>query len=207
MKMNSTARRLAKSLFLAAAAGIFFIASIILYVRFQYRSSIIRSEAVPVKPAIVVLGASLKDDGQPSDALLDRLKVGIDLYKQGKGEYILVTGDDGKMRSDEISAMRRYVLDSGVPEADLKSDGQGYRTYESCTRANKEFGITRAIIVTQAFHLPRALYLCNHLGVQSVGVTADLQSYRNIARFTVRDWLASFKAWMDINLWTPKPPV
>lgn len=200
-----------KSLLKASAAvvgiGTFFIVGVIFYVRFAYRSSIFEAQKVPSKPVIMVLGASLKSDGQPSDALLDRLQVGMDLYREGKGSLILVTGDDGKMRSDEIKAMRKYVLDNGIPESALKSDGQGYRTYESCTRAKTEFGIDKAIVVTQEFHLPRALYLCNKLGVESIGVPADLRSYKEIARFTVRDWLASFKAWIDINLWTPKPPV
>lgn len=177
------------------------------YVRWVHRSLIIQPAEAPQSQAIMILGASIKSNGQPSDALKDRLETGIDLYKNNKAPLILLTGDDGRNRIDEITVMKNYVLNAGVPESDISTDGQGYRTYESCARANKTFHINQAIIVTQKFHLPRALYLCHRLGVNSVGVSADLHTYKDIRWFTVRDWLASFKAWLDINIKTPKPPV
>ncbi|MFA6100288.1 MAG: ElyC/SanA/YdcF family protein [Patescibacteria group bacterium] len=187
--------------------GFVLIVGIVIDVRFSYRHLIFKAANVPSEPAIIILGASLKPDGTPSDALIDRLQVGYDLYSEYKGKLILVTGDDGRFKSNEVAAMRAMLVQSGVPDSNILVDGQGYRTFESCVRAKKDFNITKAIIVTQNFHLPRALYLCNKLGVQSVGVSADLHSYRNIVWMTVRDWLASFKAWIDINIWTPKPPV
>ncbi|MDD5725904.1 MAG: ElyC/SanA/YdcF family protein [Patescibacteria group bacterium] len=187
--------------------GAILIVIITVDVRLSYRDRIYSQKDVPSKPVIMILGASLKPDGQPSDALLDRLKVGLELYNHHKGSLVLVTGDDGKFYTDEVSVMKNYLVQAGVTSSSILVDGHGYRTYESCSRAKKEFNITQAIIVTQNFHLPRALYLCNKLGVQSVGVSADLHSYRDIIRMTLRDWLASFKAWIDINIWTPKPPV
>ncbi len=187
--------------------GAILVVAITIDVRLSYRDRIYSQTDVPSEPIIMVLGASLKPDGQPSDALLDRLKVGSELYNQHKGSSILVTGDDGKFYTDEVSVMKNYLVQAGIPDSSIKVDGHGYRTYESCSRAKKEFSITQAIIVTQNFHLPRALYLCNKLGVQSVGVSADLHSYRDIIRMTLRDWLASFKAWIDVNVWKPKPPV
>jgi len=189
------------------AIGAVLIVITIIDVRFSYRDKIYSQKDVPFKSVIMVLGASLKPDGMPSDALLDRLKVGAELFDQHKGSLILVTGDDGKFYTDEVTAMKNYLLQAGIPSSSIWVDGQGYRTYESCSRAKKEFNITQAIIVTQNFHLPRALYLCNKLGVQSVGASADLRGYRDIVWMTLRDWLASFKAWIDINVWTPKPPV
>lgn len=187
--------------------GALLITGVIIEVRQSYRHLIYKPETVPAKPVIMVLGASLKPDGQPSDALMDRLKIGIALYNQQKGRTILVTGDDGRFRSNEIEVMKNHLTEAGVQPDDIWVDGQGYRTYESCIRAKKEFKINQAILVTQDFHISRALYLCNHLGVQSVGVTADLRDYNEIVWMTGRDWLASFKAWLDLNVWTPKPPV
>jgi vancomycin permeability regulator SanA len=184
-----------------------FAVGIIVDVRSQYAHSIYSQANVPDKPVIIVLGASLKPDKTPSDALVDRLRVGRALYESKKGAKILVTGDDGRFHSDEVDAMKDYLEKSGVTSTDIVVDGQGYRTYESCARAKTQFNIDQAIIVTQNFHLPRALYLCNQLGVESVGVSADLNQYRNIVWMTLRDWLASAKAWWDINIWTPKPPV
>lgn len=187
--------------------GAIFTIGIIIDVRLSYRHLIYKAADVPPEPVVIILGASLKPDGTPSDALIDRLQVGYDLYSEYKGKLILITGDDGRFKSNEVAVMRAMLERAGIPEANILVDGQGYRTFESCARAKKDFNITQAIIVTQNFHLPRALYLCNQLGVQSVGVSADLHSYRNIVWMTVRDWLASFKAWIDVNVWTPKPPV
>lgn len=187
--------------------GVVLVAVIIVNVRYSYRDLIYSPTSVPSKPVIMILGASLQLDGQPSEALLDRLKVGADLFDQHKGSLILVTGDDGKFYTDEVTVMKNYLEQAGIPDISIWVDGQGYRTYESCTRAKSQFSITKAIIVTQNFHLPRALYLCNQLGIQSVGASADLHSYRDIVWMTLRDWLASFKAWIDVNVWTPKPPV
>ena len=177
------------------------------YVRWVHRALILEPAQIPQSQAIMILGASIKSNGQPSDALRDRLDTGISLFENGKAPLILLTGDDGRNRADEITVMKNYVLNAGVPESAIFADGQGYRTYESCARANKAFNIKQAIIVTQKFHLPRALYLCQRLGVDSVGISADLHTYKDIRWFTVRDWLASFKAWLDINVKTPKPPV
>ena len=184
-----------------------FAIGIMVDVRSRYSKSIYSQTDVPPEKIIIVLGGSLEKDGTPSGALADRLTVAANLYKEGKSGKILVTGDDGRFRSNEVKAMENYLISSGVPQTDITVDGQGYRTYESCSRAKNIFNISQAIIVTQNFHLPRALYLCNLLGVKSVGVSADLHTYKEIGWFTFRDWLASAKAWWDVNIWTPKPPV
>ncbi len=165
-----------------------------------------RPDLVGVADAIMVLGASVKSDGTPSDALRDRLMTGLDLYKAGKAPEILITGDDGGFRADEIDVMRRFLVDQGVPSSTVRVDGEGYRTYESCKRA-KEEGIRRVIVVTQRFHLARALYLCNRLGVDAQGVIADRQTYVRIVYFWTRDLLSSAKAWWDVNVLPPKSPV
>ncbi|MCR4278538.1 MAG: YdcF family protein [bacterium] len=179
-----------------------------LNVQLQYTNEIEPSVAL-AKPApiAIVLGASVKLNGDPSPALQDRLETGYQLYEAGRVEKILITGDDGLYHIDEIHSMRRTLENLGVPEKDILEDGHGYRTYESCKRAVSVFGIDRAIVVTQRFHLSRALYLCNRLGIVATGVPADLREYDKIFLFTIRDYAASFLAWIDINVRAPKPPV
>lgn len=155
----------------------------------------------------IVLGASVLRDGTPSDALRDRLLVGEQLWREKKVTDILITGDDGRYRVDEISVMRRFLEQRGVPAESIRQDGQGYRTYESCKRAATVFGVKKAIVVTQRFHLGRALYLCNKLGIEADGVDADLQPYRRIVFFWLRDLASSAKAWWDINVQPPASPV
>ena len=154
----------------------------------------------------LVLGASVKEDGTASDALSDRVKTAVELYKLGKVSKLFMTGDDGAFHGDEVDVMKALAISEGVTSTDILVDGHGYRTYESCKRAPL-FGVTSTVIITQRFHLARALYLCKNLGLDVQGISADRQPYRNILMFIVRDMLASAKAWWDINMWAPESPV
>lgn len=156
---------------------------------------------------VIVLGASVKLDGTPSDILIDRVKMGVRLYQEHKAGWILMSGDDGRFHTNEASAMQVLAVQLGVPQEAVKTDGHGYRTYESCKRAREVFGITDALVVTQSFHLGRSLYLCDALGVASQGVTSDLQSYEKEYFFLGRDILASIKAIWDIDVQAPSSPV
>ncbi len=180
---------------------------LIVNVRFAFRDRIFPAGKLEMTQAIIVLGASVKPDGTPSDALQDRLDTGIDLYHKNLAPILFLTGDDGRFHVNEIQSMQNYVLAHGVPQSAIMTDGQGYRTYESCSRAVNIFNIKQAILVTQNFHLPRALYLCNKLGMDATGTSADKHTYVRIIYFTTRDWLASFEAWIDVNVVKPKPPV
>lgn len=181
--------------------GIFLIGWIVMNVQTKHLDDIVTStsELTSTAPYAILLGASIKADGTPSDALQDRLTVGVELYKSQKVEKLLVTGDDGGNRSNEVEAMKKYLLEQGVPEEAIMVDGQGYRTYESCKRAHDEFKIEKAVVVTQRFHMGRALYLCDALGVESAGVTSDLQPYVRSTFFWTRDLVASVLAFWDIN--------
>jgi len=179
-----------------------------LTVQLQYVSEIESSvETAKPAPVAIVLGASVKRNGDPSPALQDRLEIGYQLYEKGRVEKILITGDDGAYHIDEIHSMRRTLENFGVPAVDIWEDGHGYRTYESCRRARVSYGVDRAIIVTQRFHLGRALYLCNKLGIVATGISADQRSYDEIGFFILRDAAASVLAWIDINVRAPVPPV
>jgi SanA protein len=181
--------------------AIFVVAWIVMSVQTKHLSDILtQTSEVPTKvPYAIILGASILPDGTPSDALRDRLTVGEALYREGKVERLLVTGDDGGFHSDEVDSMKAYLIKEGIPEDAITVDGKGYRTYESCKRAHDEFKIDHAIVVTQRFHIGRALYLCNALGVESQGLTADLETYKKSTFFWARDLVASVLAFWDIN--------
>ena len=200
-------RKILKIALILILVVVFGITGVILRVRTSYTDKILAQDQLKPAQAIVVLGASILPNGQPSDALADRLDTGIALYHKNLASILFLTGDDGRYKVNEIQVMRNYVLTHGVPQSSIMTDGQGYRTYESCSRAINVFNIKNAILVTQNFHLPRALYLCNKLGMDATGVSADKHTYVRIVYFTLRDWLASFEAWMDINLLKPSPPV
>lgn len=196
-----------KWFFFAFFLGITFILVSFFSVHYAYIGHILKLGEVSPKPIAIVLGAAVNKDGTPSDALMDRLKTGANLYRYGLVQSVLVTGDDGKFHTDEVSVMKKTLISLGVPEKLVYTDPHGYRTYESCKRAIQVYHISDAIIVTQRFHLPRALFLCNELGLQSVGVSADLQKYKKQSYFEFREFFASIKAFIDIFILNPASPV
>lgn len=159
----------------------------------------------PARPVAMVFGAGLLRDGSPSWMLADRLDSAISLYKSGKVERLLMTGD--QVNSQEVNSMRNYAQRKGVPAAAIVGDNAGLRTYDSCFRAYHNFGVTRAVLVTQAYHLPRALYLCNSIGIDSVGLKAGRDNYPNQEYYNSREFLATFASWVDINITRPKPEI
>lgn len=158
-----------------------------------------------VDPGVVlVFGAGLRPDGTPSDALGDRLKVAAALYDAGKAEHILVSGDNRFEDYNEPEVMHdTLVAVYGIPEEVIEEDFAGRRTYDTCIRAHELWDVHAAILVTQAFHLPRAIWTCQQLGIESVGVSASLQSYIRDAYYRRREVLAMYKAWFDVNIWEP----
>lgn len=165
-----------------------------------------RVNDVPAQPVGIILGAGILPNGKPSDALRDRLLVGKALYDARRIQSILISGDDGGFLRNEIESMRTFLEEQGVPANVIQDDPEGYRTYETCKRAVLVYNIKKAVLVTQRFHLGRALYLCNSLGMEVVGIPADLEQYRSIVYFVIRDIAASIKAWIDIHVYPPNPP-
>lgn len=182
-------------------------AGVILGVQVSNLSRIHAPQNIPTKPVAIVLGASVNPNGSPSDALRDRVLTAVDLYRAGKVGTLIMSGDDGAFHVNEVAVMARTAQEAGVPANDIRTDGKGYRTYESCKRAVQELHINAALIVTQRFHLARALYLCRAFGMDAEGVIADRQPYVRIAMFWVRDLFASAKAFWDVRVWPPKSPV
>jgi vancomycin permeability regulator SanA len=141
----------------------------------------------------VVLGASVYADGTPSDILADRLEVAVDLYKAGAVRAIIVSGDNRSSHYNESDAMKAYCESLGVPSQDIYVDHAGNTTYESMYRARKVFGAERIVVVTQAYHLYRALFTAEQWGMDVLGVAADKGTYDNQTKYSVREVLARTK--------------
>ena len=162
---------------------------------------------VPARPVAIVFGAGLWRNGTATPVLQDRVQTGANLYFAGKVEKLLMSGDNRFVDYNEPAVMRQLALSLGVPDAAIVLDYAGRRTYDTCYRAKAIFGVKEAILVTQAFHLPRAIYLCDHLGVDSVGVDADLRVYpkSSLLYWNARELLATVAALWDVNIGHPVP--
>ena len=134
------------------------------------------SAALPDVDCILVLGCGVNGE-TPSHMLEDRLKVGVTLYASGKAPKLLMSGDHGSADYNEVAVMKLFAMEAGVPSADVFMDHAGFSTYDSLFRAREVFGAGRVLIVTQEYHLYRALYLAKQLGLEAYGVCADLRSY------------------------------
>lgn len=170
------------------------------------RSNTFIPDGVPAAPAALVLGAGLNRDGSPGVVLRDRVRTAVELYFTGRVEKLLMSGDNSDEFYNEPAAMRDFAISLGVPEEDIVLDYAGRRTYDSCYRAKAIFGLDQAIVVTQAFHLPRALFLCNALEIDADGVPADDANYR-LRYYTfwwVREILATIKAYWDVVVVQPE---
>ncbi|MFP4322985.1 MAG: vancomycin high temperature exclusion protein [Anaerolineales bacterium] len=145
------------------------------YTTSRYGAQIYSLDNVPEGRVAVVFGARVLSNGRLSTMLYDRVATAVDLYHAGKVDALLMTGDNRDPSYDEPGAMRRYAISQGVPPEAILTDAYGLRTYDSCYRAREVFGLEAATLVTQEFHLHRALLLCNELGVAAIGVAADYQ--------------------------------
>ena len=133
------------------------------------------------------------------------METAIDLYRAGTVNKLLLTGDNRVADYNEPAAMAAYARSKGVPDEDLVLDYAGRRTYDSCYRAEAIFGVEEAVLVTQAFHLPRALFTCDRLGLDVVGVVADRHQYVRTPWYEVRELAAMARAWLDLNVFRPVP--
>lgn len=164
-------------------------------------------ESAPVKPVAIVFGAGLYRDGTPTPVLKDRIDTAAKLYFAGKVQVILMSGDNRYLNYNEPGAMLEYAVSLGVPEQDIVLDYAGRRTYDTCYRALRIFDVREAVVVTQSFHLPRALYTCNALGMKAIGVAAEIREYRvsSLAYWNLRELPATLTALVDVHLARPLP--
>lgn len=167
--------------------------------------------ALKTADAALVLGAGLREDSTPSDVLRDRLDESLALYRAGRVTRIIVSGDHQSPAYDEPNAMRVYLEANGVPAAAIFMDHAGLDTYSSMWRARHVFGASRILVVTQEFHLARAVWCARALGMQAEGSAADRHVYRGIAWLHVREVVSRTKAFVDVAVGrTPRhdgPPI
>ena len=171
------------------------------------RGRIFSGSNVPVRRVAIVFGAGLWRNGSPTPVLADRVTVAASLYFAGKVEKLLMSGDNRFVDYNEPEAMRQLALSLGVPDQAIVLDYAGRRTYDTCYRAKAIFRVDQAILVTQAFHMPRAIYLCNRLGVDAVGVESELRVYRksSLLYWNARELFATVSALWDVNIGHPVP--
>jgi SanA protein len=137
--------------------------------------------------------------------LADRVRTAVELYRSGKVEKLLLTGDNSTIYYNEPKHMEAYALEMGVPQDDVVLDYAGRRTYDSCFRARHIFGVTEAILVTQAYHLDRALFIANSLDIDAVGVGADQRDYMRVRYYWWREFFATSLAWWQVKISRPEP--
>ena len=153
---------------------------------------------------VLVLGCGVREDGTPSHMLEDRLKQGVALYDLQASPKLLMSGDHGRVEYNEVGTMKEYAVEAGIPSEDVFMDHAGFSTYESLYRAKEIFGVKKLIIVTQEYHLYRALYIAERLGLEAWGVASDYRTYWGQTSREIREILARAKDFVNTVFW-PEP--
>lgn len=178
------------------------------WVHLGSRGHVAQANTLEPRPVALVLGAGVQPDGNPTPFLAARLDVAVDLWQRRKVAVVLVSGDNRLRTYDEPTAMRRYLLSAGVPADRIVADDAGRDTYDSCARARRIFGVDRLVVVSQNYHLPRALATCRALGMDAVGVGDEtMRAYapRVWDEGRLRERLAAVKAVWDVG--TARDPI
>ena len=158
--------------------------------------------AIPIEEPrriAIVFGAKVYENGEPSNALEDRVITAVELYRAGRVSKLLMSGDNPSADYDEPTAMKKAAMNLGVPEENIVLDFAGRRTYDTCFRAKEIFEVKKAVLVTQEFHQARALYLCNQMGVESIGITANRRKYIGENYWNFREFFSLGSAWFEMN--------
>ena len=207
MKFLKWLRKPMKWIIYLAVAGCCLVIGINLYMQGTVKKRIVTPEQaaeLDKVDCILVLGCGVRDDGSPSGMLNDRLLQGIALYNAGVSDRLLMSGDHGRVDYDEVNLMKQFAIDHGVPSEDIFMDHAGFSTYESMYRARDVFQADKVIIVTQRYHLYRALYAAKQLGLDAYGVASDQRTYAGQKRRDVRELLARGKDFMT-GIFKPEP--
>jgi len=176
------------------------------YVQRSGSQYIIGPGEIPKADAIIVLGAYVFPSGTVSTMLNDRLTEAYELYDEGKADKIVVSGDHGRKDYDEVNAMKKFLMDKGIPAEDVFMDHAGFNTYESIYRARDIFQTKKVIIVTQGYHLMRAVFIARELGLEAYGVPSDLQDYGKVMTpYLLREVAARNKDFFTAKFLKPQP--
>lgn len=188
-------KRIVKVIFIVAAVlFLFFIISNIVIISSGKKKLVADSEKKAFDAdCILILGAGVWANNKPSPMLADRLEEGIRLYQEGISKKIIVSGDHGQDSYDEVNVMKNYLIDAGIPSEDIFMDHAGFSTYESMYRAKEIFGVEKMVIVTQEYHIYRALFICESLGIDALGANSDPRAYAGALKRNVREWIARDK--------------
>ena len=200
-------KRVILCLLITGFIGVVVLISINAYVKGSTKDNLLTPEqavALEGVDCIVVLGCQVKDDGTPSHMLEDRLRRGVELYRLGAAPKLLMSGDHGTQDYDEVATMKQYAVEAGVPSEDVFKDHAGFSTYETVYRAKEIFDADKIIIVTQEYHLYRALYIAERLGVEAYGVHCDYRSYYGQTMRDIREILARVKDF-GMTIFKPEP--
>ena len=207
---NATQKIIKKILlwiFCLGLMGVFLALCVNCYVIWSVRDNLFspqQAAALTEVDCIVVLGCQVKADGTPSHMLEDRLHRGVELYHLAAAPKLLMSGDHGTLGYDEVTTMKQYAIDAGVPSEDVFKDHAGFSTYETVYRAKEIFDADKIIIVTQEYHLYRALYIAERLGVEAYGVHCDYRSYYGQTMRDIREILARVKDF-GMTIFRPEP--
>ncbi len=186
--------------------GILLVIGINFYVVFSTKNQIIENiENINLQDidCILILGAGIWED-KPSHMLEDRLLEGISLYKNGISSKIIMSGDHGREEYDEVNIMKKFAIEKGVPSNDIFMDHAGFATYDSIYRAKEIFKSKKILIVTQEYHLHRALYIANSLGLEAYGVPSNPRKYGGQFFREIREILARNKDFVKC-IFKPEP--
>lgn len=218
---RSSRRRWIRRLLVAGTAGagavlLVLIAANVFVTRSAEGLAFDAAAEVPERPTAIVFGAGVVD-GRPTPALADRVHAAVELYEQGRVGHLLLSGDNSRIDYDEVTAMREQAMSEGVPAEAITRDHAGFDTRSSCYRARDVFGVRAAVLVTQDYHLPRALYTCRDLGIDAVGLRvpdwqhdADRLTWccyppGDARQYMAREWLARTNALVEAHLTRPEP--
>ena len=207
MKQREKLKPIVMILLCLALVGVIALCSINGYVKSVAKERIVTVEETATLEdvdCIIVLGCQVRDDGTLSHMLRDRLMRGLEVYHAGAAPKLLMSGDHGRKEYDEVNAMKQYAIENGVPSEHVFMDHAGFSTYETVYRAKEIFEADKVIIITQEYHLYRALYIADKLGLEAYGVSADLNKYAGQSMRDFREVLARCKDWA-MCIFKPEP--
>ena len=206
MKLHKVIKRLIISCFCLGAAGLLVLIGINVHLKGAVKDRIVESDGLPDEEfdCIMVLGCQVKEGGEPSHMLRDRLQRGVEVYGFDVSEKLLMSGDHGRTDYNEVETMKQYAIDEGIESENIFMDHAGFSTYESIYRAKEVFGVKKMVIITQEYHLYRALYIAEKLGIEAYGVASDYHIYAVQPMRDLREVLARAKDFVT-TIVKPKP--